>query len=236
MLGWPTCSWSVAIKDLSNYPIFSIILLCHVLTFSHFLEHENNAALFYHSLPLSTSLSSIENLLQICPSRIHGIGSPWCIWHLPRDGKDVQIQSLWSISWNFLLSLCCLMASSSPDLLPILDHPKHQVIVLSMLSTAGKHGVDFFPFLDSYEVVLTLDKNKHEVVADIHYYIFNTLLFTLLILHIYWWVLIVRMLMKQIKTRGMIGNDVRSGMNPMNITNSRYRMDPWYKKSDLETI
>ena len=39
---------------------------------------------------------------------------------------------------------------------------------------------------------------------------FNSLLFSLLVLHIYWWVLIYRMLVRQIMTRN-VGDDVRSG-------------------------
>ncbi|KAK3158305.1 hypothetical protein QOZ80_2AG0135390 [Eleusine coracana subsp. coracana] len=71
----------------------------------------------------------------------------------------------------------------------------------------------YFPFWilrsTSYEVLLTLDKKKHSFDGPIYYYIFNSLLFSLLVLHIYWWVLIYRMLVRQIKTRN-VGDDVRS--------------------------
>lgn len=67
-------------------------------------------------------------------------------------------------------------------------------------------------FLDgSYEVILTLDKDKYEVEGPVYYYLFNTLLFCLLVLHIYWWVLMFRMLVKQIQARGQLSDDVRSG-------------------------
>ncbi|KAK8967730.1 hypothetical protein KSP40_PGU013983 [Platanthera guangdongensis] len=62
----------------------------------------------------------------------------------------------------------------------------------------------------SYEVALTLDKEKHKVDGPIYYYVFNTLLIALLVLHIYWWVLIFRMIVKQIAAKGHIGDDVRS--------------------------
>ncbi|KAG7979021.1 hypothetical protein I3843_05G109500 [Carya illinoinensis] len=62
----------------------------------------------------------------------------------------------------------------------------------------------------SYEVILTLDQEKHPVDGPIYYYVFNTLLFCLLVLHIYWWVLMYRMLVKQIQARGQLGDDVRS--------------------------
>ncbi|VVA21372.1 Hypothetical predicted protein [Prunus dulcis] len=72
----------------------------------------------------------------------------------------------------------------------------------------------YFPFWiiwsTSYESLLTLDKEKHLVDGSIYYYLFNTLLLCLLICHIYWWMLMVRMLMKQIRARGKIDDDVRS--------------------------
>ncbi|KAK9107181.1 hypothetical protein Syun_023192 [Stephania yunnanensis] len=72
----------------------------------------------------------------------------------------------------------------------------------------------YYPFWilwsTSYEVLLSLDREKHPVDGPIYYYMFNSLLFCLLVLHIYWWVLIFRMLVKQIKSRGQLGEDVRS--------------------------
>ncbi|KMZ60957.1 hypothetical protein ZOSMA_55G00060 [Zostera marina] len=72
----------------------------------------------------------------------------------------------------------------------------------------------YFPFWilrsTSYEVLLTLDISQHKFKGPFYYYIFNTLLFSLLVLHIYWWVLIWRMLKKQIQARGQVSDDVRS--------------------------
>lgn len=72
----------------------------------------------------------------------------------------------------------------------------------------------YYPFWiiwsTSYEVLLTLDKEKHLVDGSIYYYLFNTLLFCLLVLNIYWWVLMLRMIIKQIKARGKVSDDVRS--------------------------
>ncbi|XP_020114736.1 ASC1-like protein 1 [Ananas comosus] len=72
----------------------------------------------------------------------------------------------------------------------------------------------YFPFWilrsTSYEVILTLDKEKHKFEGPIYYYVFNSLLFSLLVLHIYWWILMFRMLVKQIQSRGRVGDDVRS--------------------------
>lgn len=72
----------------------------------------------------------------------------------------------------------------------------------------------YYPFWilwsTSYEVLLNLDKEKHRVDGPIYYYVFNSLLYCLLVLHIYWWVLIYRMLVKQIQARGKLSEDVRS--------------------------
>ncbi|KAF3432033.1 hypothetical protein FNV43_RR26772 [Rhamnella rubrinervis] len=72
----------------------------------------------------------------------------------------------------------------------------------------------YYPFWvlwsTSYEVILTLDKENHTIDGPIYYYVFNTLLFCLLVLHIYWWVLMFRMLVKQIQARGQLSDDVRS--------------------------
>ena len=57
-----------------------------------------------------------------------------------------------------------------------------------------------------------MDKDKHKKEGPLYYYVFNSLLIGLLVLHIYWWVLIFRMLVKQIQARGKLGEDVRSGM------------------------
>ncbi|KAL8196355.1 hypothetical protein R6Q57_024650 [Mikania cordata] len=63
----------------------------------------------------------------------------------------------------------------------------------------------------SYEVLQILDQEKHTTSeAPVYYYVFNTLLFCLLVLHIYWWVLMYRMLLKQIQDRGKLSDDVRS--------------------------
>lgn len=72
----------------------------------------------------------------------------------------------------------------------------------------------YYPFWilwsTSYEVIQTLDKDKHKVEGPIYYYLFNFLLFSLLVLHIYWWVLMYRMLVKQVQERGRVSEDVRS--------------------------
>ncbi|KAM3751165.1 hypothetical protein ACB098_04G088200 [Castanea mollissima] len=72
----------------------------------------------------------------------------------------------------------------------------------------------YYPFWiiwsTSYEVLLTLDMEKHMIDGSIYYYLFNTLLFCLLIMHIYWWKLMVIMVVNQIHAKGQISDDVRS--------------------------
>ncbi|KAH6767111.1 LAG1-like protein 2 [Perilla frutescens var. hirtella] len=70
----------------------------------------------------------------------------------------------------------------------------------------------FFPFWvirsSSYYLceVLNLSKTYDATM----YYIFNTMLITLLVFHIYWWVLICSMISRQLNNRGKVGEDVRS--------------------------
>lgn len=72
----------------------------------------------------------------------------------------------------------------------------------------------YFPFWvlrsTSYEIVLCLDTEEHQADGPIYYYVFNTLLFFLLVINIYWWVLMLRMLVNQIQARGKVSEDIRS--------------------------
>ncbi|KAL2609829.1 hypothetical protein R1flu_028402 [Riccia fluitans] len=70
----------------------------------------------------------------------------------------------------------------------------------------------FLPFWvirsTSYEVLSVAD--RHHPYAPLKYYVCNTLLISLFVLHIYWWVLIWRTLLRQIKALGKVDKDVRS--------------------------
>ncbi|XP_047967541.1 ASC1-like protein isoform X2 [Salvia hispanica] len=72
----------------------------------------------------------------------------------------------------------------------------------------------YYPFWilwsTSYELIEYLDKETLKGEGPIYYYVFNTLLFYLLVLHVYWWVLMFRMLVAQIKAGGAVSDDVRS--------------------------
>ncbi|KAI3445985.1 hypothetical protein Pfo_002650 [Paulownia fortunei] len=70
----------------------------------------------------------------------------------------------------------------------------------------------FFPFWvirsSSYYScqVLHLSEPYHKGL----YYVFNMMLLTLLVFHIYWWKLICAMIIRQLKSRGKVGEDIRS--------------------------
>eukprot|EP00850_Spirogloea_muscicola_P016324 SM000131S26754 [mRNA] locus=s131:359407:360678:+ [translate_table: standard] len=73
----------------------------------------------------------------------------------------------------------------------------------------------YYPFWviwsTTYEVLKVLNKEKHKYDGPVLYYTFNTLLIMLLVLHIYWWILIYRILVKQLFTSGTVAKDDREG-------------------------
>ncbi|XP_072961033.1 ASC1-like protein 3 [Typha angustifolia] len=70
----------------------------------------------------------------------------------------------------------------------------------------------YFPFwiikTSSYQSIESLMMLENFPIAL--YYIFNTMLLTLLAFHIYWWKLICSMIMRQMNNKGQVGEDVRS--------------------------
>ncbi|KAM7268041.1 hypothetical protein ACFE04_010207 [Oxalis oulophora] len=74
--------------------------------------------------------------------------------------------------------------------------------------------ITYYPFWllysTSYESVLNLDKETYKVEGPLYYYVFNTLLYSLLVLNVYWWVLMLRMVVAQIRAGGQVKEDVRS--------------------------
>ncbi|MCO5607419.1 hypothetical protein L7F22_061615 [Adiantum nelumboides] len=60
----------------------------------------------------------------------------------------------------------------------------------------------------SYEIAKVLDHSSsyHTWI----FYSFNTMLITLFIFHIYWWMLICKMALRQLNNKGKIGDDIRS--------------------------
>lgn len=71
----------------------------------------------------------------------------------------------------------------------------------------------YFPLVlirsTSYECLQIVDKENYKN-GPLLYYILNTLLICLLVLHFYWWLLIWRMIRRQIQNSGKVSDDVRS--------------------------
>ncbi|KAK1651312.1 hypothetical protein QYE76_069117 [Lolium multiflorum] len=70
----------------------------------------------------------------------------------------------------------------------------------------------YFPFwiikTSSYQSIISL--RKLDRFPTTLYYIFNTMLLTLLVFHMYWGKLIFLMIMRQLNNKGKVGEDVRS--------------------------
>lgn len=70
----------------------------------------------------------------------------------------------------------------------------------------------FFPFwiikTSSYYSIESLMKSGQFPRSS--YYVFNVMLLTLLVFHIYWWKLICAMIIRQLQNRGKVGEDIRS--------------------------
>ncbi|XP_064985741.1 ASC1-like protein 3 isoform X3 [Musa acuminata AAA Group] len=73
----------------------------------------------------------------------------------------------------------------------------------------------YFPFWiiksSSYECVQAL--SWMENFPTTLYYIFNTMLLTLLVFHTYWWKLIFAMILRQMGNKGQVGEDIRSDLD-----------------------
>lgn len=70
----------------------------------------------------------------------------------------------------------------------------------------------FFPFwiIKSTSKDLCKFLRLSEAYDTSLYYVFNTMLVTLLMFHIYWWYLIWSMIVRQLKNQGKVGEDIRS--------------------------
>ncbi|XP_068639116.1 ceramide synthase LOH2-like [Aristolochia californica] len=60
----------------------------------------------------------------------------------------------------------------------------------------------------SFEVGEFMDLSDSAII--VLYYVFNTMLLMLLVFHIYWFKLICAMILRQLKNRGKVGDDIRS--------------------------
>ncbi|XP_022897816.1 LAG1 longevity assurance homolog 2-like [Olea europaea var. sylvestris] len=68
--------------------------------------------------------------------------------------------------------------------------------------------------------VLNLSEPYHIAI----YYVFNTMLLMLLVFHVYWWILICLMIRRQLKNRGKVGEDIRSGRHLIVIDEILYNI------------
>ncbi|KAL9662950.1 hypothetical protein QQ045_027786 [Rhodiola kirilowii] len=70
----------------------------------------------------------------------------------------------------------------------------------------------FFPFWiirsTSYDLIAYIKSSAQ--YPKLLYYVFNGMLLTLLVFHIYWWYLIYAMIARQLQNRGKVGEDIRS--------------------------
>lgn len=161
--------------------IFQLLMFCNIEIYFHF---DNS---IYLTLLDGKNNSTIYATINGQRTANHEFLRQWCrILEARWKGKRKS-------KFNEVSCICCILKNFS------LDPTFWDSVIFSNLMFC------------SYEVVLTLDKAKHKFEGPIYYYVFNTLLFSLLVLHIYWWVLIYRMLVKQIQARGHVGDDVRSG-------------------------
>lgn len=86
-------------------------------------------------------------------------------------------------------------------------------IIFEVLAQYSGHS---FAYLISWLILLSYDLCEYLKLSDANsrliYYVFNTMLLMLLVFHIYWWLLICAMIRRQLKNRGKVGEDIRSGM------------------------
>ncbi|XP_021732782.1 LAG1 longevity assurance homolog 2-like [Chenopodium quinoa] len=70
----------------------------------------------------------------------------------------------------------------------------------------------FFPFwaIRATSIDLCTVLNLSDPYDKVRYYGYNTMLIMLLIFHVYWWILICSMIMRQLKNKGKVGEDIRS--------------------------
>lgn len=68
-------------------------------------------------------------------------------------------------------------------------------------------------FCCSIEVLSVLDREDYDKEGPPLYYGFNTLLIMLLVMHVYWFILILRVIARQITSNSAAPDDGRSGLD-----------------------
>lgn len=109
------------------------------------------------------------------------------------------------------------MAHTAVNILPLLGHKLIKVCShgKSFYYTIYKCMVTPPAYLFLWLLFYSYDLVKHlDLSLSSHttlYYLFNTMLMTLLVFHIYWWVMICSMVRRQLSNSGKVGEDIRSG-------------------------
>lgn len=125
------------------------------------------------------------------------------------SGKELAASvffGLFSLSWFFLrLIVFPFWVIRASRFVPSID------VLISLIS--GCISIILLNFLwfffYSHDIQHFMDLS--EAYPMRLYYVFNIMLLTLLVFHIYWWILICSMIMRQLKNRGQVGEDIRSG-------------------------
>lgn len=155
-------------------------------------------------------------LLQFFPDWLNYPCLAWRQWCISRSCKSVQV--FWEWTWGkcILWVICYLMAHTTTSIFSILGHQNFKVCLHGQFDLTS-FGYILVPLaylllllaFSSYDLLNYL--NLSEIYPTVVYYVFNTMLLMLLVFHIYWWVLICSMIRRQLKNRGKVGEDIRSG-------------------------
>jgi cation transport ATPase len=141
----------------------------------------------------------------VCLAMFISSGEPWigntdAFWHgWPHQTLKFRLKIFYSLQCGFYIysvAALILWETRRKDFKVMMSH---HIITIGLISCS---------YITGYEVTKYVDKSNN--VHAVHYYTFNTLLMTLLVIHIYWWILICRMVSKQLHMQGKIPNDVRS--------------------------
>lgn len=139
-----------------------------------------------------------------------------CLWKLQSCQNTVAFKFLLAFSSSFLLCLGLYFALGTTLFGFSVVQGKELFItngeIFPVTSSKDNTIILYVPVTCSYEILVVAEEYKESMGGVMLYYIFfNVLLFFLLLLHIFWGWKILRMLISQIRAKGQVGDDVRSG-------------------------
>lgn len=171
----------------------------------------------------------MNNFACPCCKRLFRVGAMMLVLH---DASDVFLEAAKVFKYSekqFGASFCFGLFALSWLLLRLIYFP-FWIIRESRLSSNSSLSSFFFFFKFRYSfsachfsskvtfLIVALISYHSCKIRDLSkplymtiYYMFNTMLLTLLIFHIYWWKLICAMIIRQLRSRGKVGEDIRSG-------------------------